>query len=78
MKFQIDQEIVDQINKLSTAPVEELASRYLNQWLTDGRHTMFEARRITIAWPTDWWAALIKHWGQRKISPYNRTFSELR
>ncbi len=72
VKFEIEQEIVDQIHKLSTAPVEELASRYLNQWLTDGRHTMFEARRITVAWPTDWWAALIKHWGQRKISPHIR------
>jgi hypothetical protein len=72
VKFEIDAEIVEKINKLSTIPVEELASRYLERWLTDGRHTMFEARRITVAWPTDWWAAMIKHWGQRKISPYIR------
>jgi hypothetical protein len=67
--FEIDSGIAEQINRLSQVPVEVLAKRYLEKWLEDGRHTMFEAKRITIAWPTDWWAAMCKLWGQRAISP---------
>lgn len=69
VSFEIDSAIAEQISRLSGAPVEDLAKRYLEKWLEDGRHTMFEARRITIAWPTDWWAAMCKLWGQRAISP---------
>lgn len=67
--FEIDASVAEQINRLSDVPVEEVAKRYIEKWLDDGRHTMFEARRITIAWPVDWYAALCKLWGQRKISP---------
>lgn len=76
VKFEIEEEIVDQIHKLSTAPGEELASRYLSQWLTNGRHTMFEARRITVAWPTDWWAAMIKHWEMSTSASRNPTIAQ--
>lgn len=67
--FEIDASVADQINRLSDVPVEEIAKRYIDRWLDEGRHTMFEARRITIAWPVDWYAAMCKFWGQRKISP---------
>lgn len=59
----VDETIVRQIEKRSRRKVEVIVKDFLVSWITDDRHTLFEAKQVGVAWPVDWYREMIRRWG---------------
>lgn len=72
IQIAIEESVAAEIETLTKRSVEDIAVELLHGFVEDGRRRQIPMISLGISWPLDWYAMMLKTWGENKIASNTR------